>query len=76
MNRHELHRAIIDYENHRAVMKYCLQQADDTEKAIRHFEALNSDDRQKLDEAISLMQEVADRHDEKAKELNEEYGPL
>jgi len=76
MNRHDLDMAIEDHDEHISTMRYLSHQANSTEQAIPHYGNLSSDDMEKLDEAISLMREVADRHDEKAKELNEEYGPL
>ena len=76
MNRHDFDMAIERRDEHISTMRYLSHQADSTEQAILHYENLNADDMVKLNEAISLIREVADRHDEKARELNEEYGPL
>ena len=76
MNRHDLDMAIERHDEHISAMRYLSHQPDSTETAILHYENLSSDDMEKLNGAISLMREVADRHDEKAEELNDEYGPL
>jgi len=76
MNRHDLDLAIEEHDEHIGTCRYFSGQAVDTEDAMLYFDNLSPGDREKIDEAVSLLREVADRHDERAKQLDEEYGPL